>query len=443
MRDSFSRPALSSLPFNTARFLSSWESLDPSSPDNTHVSRDYMAWSRRSPSMRNQSRTEEYPRHRPGGRQQAPDQVENLQEAEIFGSHKRRPHSPSPPSHCRSEGKFRHHRGSGGGLHRRPSGRGQPRSSDRSQDKQGREPLPSITTQSAQHQNKSKRTRPWPEGGPSSPNEPITHPHKFRRVRSPSPIPSERELLSPRQPSHHRRHPHPRRRHPDIRPQSPSSAASFTRSGQRSGPVAGRANSQSRRGRGRPRAPSPSRPLSPARPRRYRSRRSRSPRQRQSPPYLSRHRRRSISRQNRDPPSPFRPRSSVAQSPTGIGDWDMEMHSTQRIQSIMDDPNRPPSPSRPNSHFPRNKHDPMGGRSSWRGGHSQSHGTPYQHHPHPYPHHRPSRPPPVDTHQHSFVGSPSFVTPASSYHGSPQSGSPFSGGRGGWGNQPQFHASHL
>lgn len=44
--------------------------------------------------------------------------------------------------------------------------------------------------------------------------------------------------------------------------------------------------------------------------------------------------------------------------------------------------------------------------------------------------------PHVDTRQ-SYSTSPHFMTPTSSHQGSPQSGSPYSHGRGGWGGQQQ------
>ena len=46
-----------------------------------------------------------------------------------------------------------------------------------------------------------------------------------------------------------------------------------------------------------------------------------------------------------------------------------------------------------------------------------------------------NRPPTIETRIHQ--GSPPFMTPNSSYHGSPQSTSPFYGGRGGWAGQQQ------
>lgn len=54
---------------------------------------------------------------------------------------------------------------------------------------------------------------------------------------------------------------------------------------------------------------------------------------------------------------------------------------------------------------------------------------------------RPRRPN-IDTRQ-SYATSSQYMTPNSSHHGSPQSGSPFGASRGGWGAQQQhFHGQH-
>lgn len=103
--------------------------------------------------------------------------------------------------------------------------------------------------------------------------------------------------------------------------------------------------------------------------------------------------------------------------------------STQPIQSILDDNTRPPSPPRPIPSFDSDSHDSGGVRETFplHGMKANEvHGAI-----------RPGRPQ-VDTRQ-SYSTSPQW-TPTSSHHGSPQSGSPFSHGRGGWGGQPQhFH----
>lgn len=104
--------------------------------------------------------------------------------------------------------------------------------------------------------------------------------------------------------------------------------------------------------------------------------------------------------------------------------------STQPIQSILDDNTRPPSPPRPIPSFDSDSHDSGGVRETFplHGMKANEvHGAI-----------RPGRPQ-VDTRQ-SYSTSPQW-TPTSSHHGSPQSGSPFSHGRGGWGGQPQhFHS---
>lgn len=108
-----------------------------------------------------------------------------------------------------------------------------------------------------------------------------------------------------------------------------------------------------------------------------------------------------------------------------------KMQSTTRpIQSILDESPHPPSPPRPIPSFDSDSHDsggvrevfPMHGMKA-----NDVHGAIRQ-----------GRPQQIDTRQ-SYSTSPQW-TPTSSHHGSPQSGSPFSHGRGGWGGQPQnFH----
>ena len=105
--------------------------------------------------------------------------------------------------------------------------------------------------------------------------------------------------------------------------------------------------------------------------------------------------------------------------------------STRPIQSILDEQPRQPSPPRPipsfddanaagNQHL--NQSFPLHGMKS---GELPSHN------------HR-RIPPHIDTRQ-SYGTSPQYVTPTSSHHGSPQSGSPYSHGRGGWGGQQHYH----
>ncbi len=106
-----------------------------------------------------------------------------------------------------------------------------------------------------------------------------------------------------------------------------------------------------------------------------------------------------------------------------------EMQSTtQPIQSVLDDNPHPPSPPQPIPSFDSDSHS-GGVREAF-----SSHGLK------PTELHAGIRPgrPQVDTRQ-SYSTSPQW-TPTSSHHGSPQSGSPFSRGRGGWGGQQQhFH----
>lgn len=104
--------------------------------------------------------------------------------------------------------------------------------------------------------------------------------------------------------------------------------------------------------------------------------------------------------------------------------------STRPIQSILDDSPHPPSPPRPIPSFDSDSHTSGIARDifSMHGMKSNDvHGA-----------NRPARPQQIDTRQ-TYSTSPQW-TPTSSHHGSPQSGSPFNHGRGGWGGQPQhFH----
>lgn len=104
--------------------------------------------------------------------------------------------------------------------------------------------------------------------------------------------------------------------------------------------------------------------------------------------------------------------------------------STRPIQSILDESPRPPSPPRPIPSFDSDSHDSGGVRDVF-----PMHGMKANEVHGPI---RQGRPQQIDTRQ-SYSTSPQW-TPTSSHHGSPQSGSPFSHGRGGWGGQPQnFH----
>lgn len=117
---------------------------------------------------------------------------------------------------------------------------------------------------------------------------------------------------------------------------------------------------------------------------------------------------------------------------------EQNMNSTKPIRSIVDESARSPSPPRPIPSFDAdNTSDAADGDASLREA---------------FPMHgmrasdvrgnqrsRPARPP-VDSRQYST--SPQYVTPTGSYHGSPQSTSPYSGGRGGWGGQPPYHPQH-
>ena len=104
--------------------------------------------------------------------------------------------------------------------------------------------------------------------------------------------------------------------------------------------------------------------------------------------------------------------------------------STRPIQSILDEHPRQPSPPRPIPSF------------------DDSNGTVDSHIRDAFPMHgmkasdiHPGQrriPAHIDTRQ-SYATSPQYMTPTSSHHGSPQSGSPYSHGRGGWAGQQHFH----
>ena len=105
--------------------------------------------------------------------------------------------------------------------------------------------------------------------------------------------------------------------------------------------------------------------------------------------------------------------------------------STRPIQSILDDEPRQPSPPRPIPSFD----DSNGAIDSLHGQAYPMHGMKASD---MHSTHR-RVPPHIDTRQ-SFGTSPQFMTPTSSHHGSPQSGSPYGHGRGGWsGQQQHFH----
>ncbi|KAL9624282.1 MAG: hypothetical protein Q9160_001529 [Pyrenula sp. 1 TL-2023] len=107
------------------------------------------------------------------------------------------------------------------------------------------------------------------------------------------------------------------------------------------------------------------------------------------------------------------------------------MHSTQRISSIVDDSNHQPSPHRQIHSYNHSSHDPMDG-----GGGPQMRGS-YGPGPNRGGYHA-NRPPRGHPNNHHYnTTSPQFMTPNSSYQGSPP-GTPYSQGRGGWGGQQPY-----
>ena len=363
--------------------------------------------------MRDQWRAEEDARHRPESRHRTSDKFD------------RRP--PSPPAVRREDLQERYQgREAIGTEFYRPSRDREPSRDSRKHKHRRVSPSPRSHTKSKPAE--TKRPRPLEERITHPRDKPAIDPHKRRRTRSPSPARSDRYVPSSRRHSRSRDRLDQRDRRAvgtgrafSPRRISPGRLARSDRPG-----VTPTLDTYIPPHRNRDRSRTPS-----ARHRRGRG--SRSPRRKSPKPTSRRDRGRDIDRDPRaSPRSPIQRRSSRISSPRNESRSKRTMHSTQKIQSIMDDPNRPPSPARPISQYQQSSHDPMDGRPAMRGG--------YPSHNNMVHHNRPSRPPPVDTRQ-SFAGSPGFVTPNSSYHGSPQSGSPF-GNRGAWGGQQQFHGPH-
>ena len=134
---------------------------------------------------------------------------------------------------------------------------------------------------------------------------------------------------------------------------------------------------------------------------------------------------------------PARQSSHSRTPPRASRRGDNDMRSTRPIQSILEDDTRPPSPPRPIPSFDADISGSVDGDTHMREAFpmhgmkaTDLHSTP-----------RPRRLN-IDTRQ-SYAASPQYMTPNSSHHGSPQSGSPFNTNRGGWvGQQQQFHGQH-
>ena len=286
---------------------------------------------------------------------------------------------------------------------------------------------PSPRRESKLQQPNLQRSRPLEEritrpsdAAPSIPGKPA----KRRRTRSPSPAHSDRYIPPHRRESRSRERSdvRDRRNIGTDRAFSPRRTSPYrdSRSDRRVELTSSDSYVPSQRRRERSRTPPKIERWLRSPPRRSRSPRHRqgtwrqaSPQTREIPPYSARALRTQPLSHSRQPKH-----SST-------------MNSTQRIQSIMDDPARPPSPSRQLPSFDRGSHDPMDGQLPMRQNFPIHHSGPHQN--------RPPRPM-VDT-RHSYSTSPPFVTPNSSYHGSPQSHSPFQGNRGGWHGQQQYHGS--
>jgi CTD kinase subunit alpha len=392
-----------------------------------------MAGSRRSPVLRDERRVAKEPRERSRDRdldldrdrerEKGRDRNRDREHRPRFrqGGSDRRPRSspPSrrgpPPDHD-SAGNYRHPSPTA------PAGRelptfprsSQPSARGRSPPKRAPHPARDI-----------ERSPPTGEKAPRRDSS-AAPPSKRKRTRSPSPEVSHRETPL------HNRHPHHieshRRGRRDNRGKPPSSRDPFPRRSRKEKPYRqkGQKNINSREevGDSRPskfrRSRSPHRRRSRSRPPHHSGFESHL--QRPSSPHSVHSRRSGSLSPSRDPPGP-----------------DRNMNSTRPIRSIVDDSSRPPSPPRPIPSFDAdNGPDQVDGESrireafpmhGMRASEMQSHQR-----------RGPPRPR-VDTRQ--YTSSPQFVTPTSSYHGSPQSGgSPYSGGRGGWNGQTPFAGQH-
>ena len=272
--------------------------------------------------------------------------------------------------------------------------------------------ISSADTYKPQHHRESEDRRPAKDHKARSPSRSRNHPHQpFRSRRSRSPTRSGRVNK------------HEKREKRPLRSRSP--LYKENRSGRREDiPPADsylpkrevRQRSPPTRRKGR-RAPSPIHSHEPSPRRRIRSRST------------SRHRSSAVSRIYREDSAEFcDSRSSTpppSSKPSG-GKRRPNMYPSARpIQSVVNDRNAPrPIPSFDS----QNTHDPMDGDAQIRESYPM-HGMRSNSRPHR---------PPIDT-RSNYSQSPSYVTPNNSHHTSPQSGSPFAGGRGNWSGQQQYH----
>jgi len=371
-----------------------------------------MARSRRTPPMRDHWRVEEEARDRAAPRYRDSNRSE------------RRPRTPPFIRREDPEDRYR-------GPDSRTAESYRP-SSNRVPVREPKHPRPRKASPSPRRASKPKQPSPQRSRGledrTARPRDPSpTKPPKRRRTRSPSPARSDRYVPPHRRDSRSRERSEPRDRRPagtdrafSSRRSSPSRDA---RSGRRSQIPSSDSYVPSHRRRDRSRSRSPPRNFD----RRSRSppRRSRSPPTRISP--ASHHRKRKPDIDKREL-SPYSARALKTQKLSQATEpWASEkMNHPQRIQSIVDNP----SLSTQGQNY-QGGHDLMGNHAPMRGNFG-GHNNNMMHQ------NRPPRPM-VDT-RSSYQSSPPFMTPNSSYHGSPQSGSPFHGSRGGWsGQQFQGH----
>ena len=369
----------------------------------------YMARSRQSPPMRDQWRAEDDSRARPSHRDRQYDRIERRE---------RSPPRPPPRDDRQPKYRSRHIQ-----EEHRDSHRLSERAGDTCEDRRRRLSV-SPRQDSKTEFRDSKSSRSDRERIPHSRDRSPVKSHKRRRTRSPSSDYRYRSGNFARVPSRSR----DRLGRGDGRTQHTGKAFSPLRSPTRDftrirKSEIGPANYYvpSRRRHSRSRSP------------KYEDRRARSPHRRTRSPHAYRESGRGRHLDSR-PSSRQSHRSRLsARSPpprTSRGSDKNMHHPTQRISSIMEDPNRPPSPPRHAPSYTHGGHDPMEGsgpqmRGSYgigmnRGGRaSRGH---------------------INSHQYSSHSTP-YQTPNGSFQGSPPT-TPYSQGRGGWNTQQQQHPSH-
>lgn len=151
------------------------------------------------------------------------------------------------------------------------------------------------------------------------------------------------------------------------------------------------------------------------------SHRRRSP----TPPPARRRERRSPSprRRSRTPPPRRQPTKPASPKPRELSPYSARVLKTQQLAAHSAPTKNAPPASKATSVID-DDHNSMDGQHSVRGSYGTHKNMRRGHPQRPY----------VETRGQQFGGSPPFQTPNSSYHGSPQSGSPQYNSRGGWHN---------